>query len=55
MKYFGKKVLLQTAIDYDMPAHGITAFLVTPLHSRQEELFAMKILAVLRNQLEIMQ
>ncbi|UII80305.1 phosphogluconate dehydrogenase (NAD(+)-dependent, decarboxylating) [Flagellimonas sp. CMM7] len=41
---------IQTAIDFDVPAHVITASLFTRFQSRQEESFAMKMLAALRNQ-----
>ncbi|MEZ4826421.1 MAG: decarboxylating 6-phosphogluconate dehydrogenase [Bacteroidia bacterium] len=41
---------VQTAIDFDVPAHVITASLFTRFESRQEESFAMKMLAALRNQ-----
>lgn len=41
---------VQTAIDFDVPAHVITASLFTRFQSRQEESFAMKVLAALRNQ-----
>jgi 6-phosphogluconate dehydrogenase len=41
---------VQTAIDFDVPAHVITASLYTRFQSRQEESFAMKVLAALRNQ-----
>ena len=41
---------VQTAIDFDVPAHVITASLFTRFQSRQEESFAMKMLAALRNQ-----
>lgn len=41
---------VQTAIDFDVPAHVITASLYTRFQSRQEESFAMKMLAALRNQ-----
>lgn len=41
---------IQTAIDYDVPVHVITASLYTRFQSRQEESFAMKVLAALRNQ-----
>jgi 6-phosphogluconate dehydrogenase len=41
---------VQTAIDLDVPAHVITTSLFTRFESRQEESFAMKLLAALRNQ-----
>jgi len=41
---------VQTAIDFDVPAHVITASLFTRFQSRQDESFAMKMLAALRNQ-----
>lgn len=41
---------VQTAIDFDVPAHVITASLYTRFQSRQEDSFAMKMLAALRNQ-----
>ncbi len=41
---------VQTAIDFDVPAHVITASLFTRFESRQEDSFAMKMLAALRNQ-----
>lgn len=41
---------IQTAIDFDVPAHVIAASLFTRFESRQEESFAMKMLAALRNQ-----
>lgn len=41
---------VQTAIDFDVPAHVITASLYTRFQSRQDESFAMKVLAALRNQ-----
>jgi 6-phosphogluconate dehydrogenase len=41
---------VQTAIDLDVPAHVITASLFTRFQSRQNESFAMKVLAALRNQ-----
>ena len=41
---------VQTAIDFDVPAHVITSSLFTRFQSRQEESFAMKLLAALRNQ-----
>ncbi len=41
---------VQTAMDFDVPAHVITASLFTRFQSRQEESFAMKMLAALRNQ-----
>jgi len=41
---------VQTAIDFDVPAHVITSSLFTRFQSRQDESFAMKLLAALRNQ-----
>ncbi len=41
---------VQTAIDFDVPAHVITASLFTRFQSRQDESYAMKVLAALRNQ-----
>jgi 6-phosphogluconate dehydrogenase len=41
---------VQTAMDFDVPAHVITASLFTRFQSRQNESFAMKVLAALRNQ-----
>lgn len=41
---------IQTAIDFDVPAHVITASLYTRFQSRQDESFAMKMVAALRNQ-----
>ncbi len=41
---------VQTAIDLDVPANVITASLFSRFRSRQEESFAMKVLAALRNQ-----
>ena len=41
---------VQTAIDFDVPAHVITASLFTRFQSRQNDSFAMKMLAALRNQ-----
>ncbi len=41
---------VQTAIDFDVPAHIITSSLFTRFESRQQESFAMKMLAALRNQ-----
>jgi len=41
---------IQAAIDFDVPAPVITASLFTRFQSRQEESFAMKVLAALRNQ-----
>jgi 6-phosphogluconate dehydrogenase len=41
---------IQTAIDLDVPAHVITASLYTRFQSRQDDSFAMKLLAALRNQ-----
>ena len=41
---------IQTAIELDVPAHVITSSLYTRFQSRQDESFAMKLLAALRNQ-----
>lgn len=41
---------VQTAMDFEVPAHIITASLFMRFQSRQEESFAMKMLAALRNQ-----
>ncbi len=41
---------VQTAIDFDVPAHVITAALYTRFQSRQQDSFAMKMLSALRNQ-----
>jgi len=41
---------VQTAMDFDVPAHVISAALFTRFQSRQDESFAMKMLAALRNQ-----
>lgn len=41
---------VQTAIDLDVPAHIITSSLFNRFQSRQDESFAMKMLAALRNQ-----
>lgn len=41
---------VQAAIELDVPAHVITASLFNRFRSRQEESFAMKVLAALRNQ-----
>jgi len=41
---------VQAAIDLNVPAHVITASLFTRFQSRQDESFAMKVLAALRNQ-----
>jgi 6-phosphogluconate dehydrogenase len=41
---------VQTAMDLDVPAQVITASLFTRFQSRQNESFAMKVLAALRNQ-----
>jgi 6-phosphogluconate dehydrogenase len=41
---------VQTAMDFEVPAHVITASLFTRFQSRQKESFAMKMLAALRNQ-----
>jgi 6-phosphogluconate dehydrogenase len=37
-------------MDFEVPAHVITASLFLRFQSRQEESFAMKMLAALRNQ-----
>ncbi len=44
------KWTIQAAMDLNVPAHVITASLYTRFQSRQEESFAMKVLASLRNQ-----
>lgn len=41
---------VQTAMDFDVPAHVITSSLFTRFESRQESSFAMKLLAAMRNQ-----
>lgn len=41
---------VEAAIDLDVPAHVITASLFNRFQSRQEESFAMKLLAALRNE-----
>lgn len=41
---------VDAAIEFDVPAHVITASLFNRFRSRQEESFAMKLLAALRNQ-----
>jgi len=41
---------VQTAMDFEVPAHVMTASLFTRFQSRQKESFAMKMLAALRNQ-----
>lgn len=41
---------VQTAIDLDVPAHIITSSLFNRFQSRQDESFAMKMLAALRNE-----
>jgi len=41
---------IQTAIELDVPAHVITSSLYTRFQSRQDESFAMKMLAALRNE-----
>lgn len=41
---------VQTAIDFDVPAHVITASLFTRFASRQDSSYAMKLLAAMRNQ-----
>ena len=46
----GGRWTVQTAMDFNVPAHVITASLFTRFQSRQEDSFAMKMLAALRNQ-----
>ena len=41
---------VQTAMDFNVPAHVITSSLYTRFQSRQESSFAMKLLAAMRNQ-----
>ncbi len=41
---------VQTAIDFNVPAHVITSSLFSRFESRQDSSFAMKLLAALRNQ-----
>ncbi len=41
---------VQTAMDFNVPAHVITASLYTRFQSRQEESYAMKLLSAMRNQ-----
>lgn len=41
---------VQTAMDFDVPAHVITASLFTRFESRQDSSYAMKLLAAMRNQ-----
>lgn len=41
---------VQTAMDFDVPAHVITASLFTRFESRQKSSYAMKLLAAMRNQ-----
>lgn len=41
---------VQTAMDFNVPAHVIAASLFTRFESRQESSFAMKLLAAMRNQ-----
>ncbi len=41
---------IQTAMDFEVPVHAISASLFSRFESRQEESFAMKLLAALRNQ-----
>lgn len=41
---------VQTAIDFDVPAHVITASLFTRFESREENSYAYKLLAAMRNQ-----
>ena len=44
------KWTVQAAIEQNVPAHVITASLYDRFQSRQEDSFAMKVLAALRNQ-----
>lgn len=41
---------VQTAMDFNVPAHVITASLFTRFESRQDDSFAMKLLSAMRNQ-----
>lgn len=41
---------VQTAMDFEVPAHVITASLYARFQSRQDDSFAMRVLAALRNQ-----
>lgn len=41
---------VQTAMDFNVPAHVITASLYTRFQSRQENSFAMKLISAMRNQ-----
>lgn len=41
---------VQTAMDFDVPAHVITSSLFSRFESRQESSYAMKLLAAMRNQ-----
>lgn len=41
---------VQTAMDFDVPAHVITSSLFTRFESRQDSSYAMKLLAAMRNQ-----
>lgn len=41
---------VQTAMDFDVPAHVITSSLFTRFESREESSYAMKLLAAMRNQ-----
>jgi len=41
---------IQAAIDFDVPAPVITLALYERFHSRQDESYAAKVLAALRNQ-----
>lgn len=41
---------IQTAIDFNVPVHVISASLFARFQSRQDESFAMKVIAALRNQ-----
>lgn len=41
---------VETAIDFDVPAHVITSSLYTRFQSRQDDSFAMKLVAAMRNQ-----
>lgn len=44
------KWTVQTAMDFNVPAHVITSSLYTRFQSRQESSYAMKLLAAMRNQ-----
>ena len=41
---------VQTAIDFDVPAHAITASLFTRFESRENDSYAYKLLSAMRNQ-----